>query len=268
MRLNSPSHNNDCEYGKSINGDGVSLNSYARMSFNYICTNGVLFSEDCGCSKNIYLKAKYYGASWVSTSADGNFGNHACFAAVEDDVALFTIDQYLRDTNVTVLDGRQYQLSRAQDDAWNPQFWMNIVDLASSIAGVVEDFDNGIDWSDTITEVGNQIITVFETPIDIHYQEEQNGSENGSFSMSYDGGVTLEPNHILTVSMISKGYIYGKVKGKFVSDSEHTSAYLISAVLPFDDSNPECCMEKYGKWVSGSLGAQGSTGLQNTISAY
>ena len=266
--MNSPSHNNDYEYGKSINGDGVSLNSYARMSFNYICTNGVLFSEDCGCSKNIYLKAKYYGASWVSTSADGNFGNHACFAAVEDDVALFTIDQYLTDINVTVLDGRQYQLSRAQDDAWNPQFWMNIVDLASSIAGVVEDFDNGIDWSDTITEVGNQIITVFETPIDIHYQEEQNGSENGSFSMSYDGGVTLEPNHILTVSMISKGYIYGKGKGKFVSDSEHTSAYLISAVLPFDDSNPECCMEKYGKWVSGSLGAQGSTGLQNTISAY
>jgi hypothetical protein len=268
LKLNSPSTNNQYEYGKSVSGDEISSNSYARMSFNYICTNGSLLPEDCGCSKNIYLRAKYYSSSWVSTSASGGWGTHSCFSAVEDDVALFTIDQYLTDTQVTVLKGGQFQLSRAQDDTWNPEFWMNIVDLASSIAGVVEDFDGGIDWSDTIADVGGQIVTVFQTPVDIHYQEEEDGSENGSFSMSYDGGITLEPNHILTVSMISKGYIYGKGDGKFVSDSEHKSDYFISAVLPFDDSNPECCMEKYGKWVSGSLGVQGTTGLRNSIGAH
>ncbi len=268
LKLNSPSTNNEYEYEKSITGDEVSSNSYSRLSFNYICTNGSLLPEDCGCSKTMYLKAAYYSKSWVGTSAKGGWGTHSCFAAVEDDVALFTIDQYGTDTNVTVLKGGQFQLSRAQDDTWNPEFWMNIVDLASSITGIVEDFDSGIDWSDTVSDVGGQIVTVFNTPVDIHFQEEEDGLEYENYTMNYDGGVTLHPNHILSVVMISKGYIYGKGKGKFVSDAEHKSDYFISAILPFNNSTPECCMEKYAKWVSGSMGAHGYTGLQNSIAAH
>ncbi|WP_299890487.1 T9SS type A sorting domain-containing protein [uncultured Lacinutrix sp.] len=268
LKLNSPTKNNEYEYEKSITGDEVSSNSYSRLSFNYICTNGSLLPEDCGCSKNMYLRASYYNKSSVSTSATGGWGTHSCFAAVEDDVVLFSIDQYGTDTDVTVLKGGQYQLSRAQDDTWNPEFWMNIVDLASAVAGVVEDFDAGIDWSDTIADVGGQIVTVFDTPVDIHFQEEEDGEEPGNYTMSYDGGVTLHPNHILSVIMISKGYIYGKGKGKFVSESWHKSDYFISAVLPLDNSTPECCMENYGKWVSGSMGAQGYTGLKNSIASH
>lgn len=267
LNLNSPTTNNEFEHGESINGDLVSSNSYARMSFNYLCTNGSLLPEDCACDKILYLKANYSGNSWVSTSAKGGWGNHYCFAAVEDDVAIFSIDQHLTDTQVTVLGGGQYQLSRAQDDTWNPAFWMNIVGLASSIVGVVEDFAT-VDWSDTVADVGGQIVTVFNTPIDIHHQEESDGSEYGNFAVSYDGGVTLSPNHIVTVAMISKGYIYGKGKGKFVSDSEHKSDYYLSAVLPYNDATPECCIEKYAKWVSGSMGVIGYPNLLNGVEAH
>ena len=268
MQLNSPTTNNEFEHGESISGDEVSSNSYGRLSFNYLCTDGSMLPADCGCDKIIYLRANYYNKSWVSTSAKGGWGTHSCFAAVEDDVALFAIDQYQTQTNVQVLKGGQFLLSRAQDDTWNPDFWFGVVDLASSIAGVVEDYDSGIDWSETIADLGDQIVNVFQTPVDIHYQEEEDGSENKTFAMNYDGGVTLSPNHIVHVNMISKGYIYGKGKGKFVSNAEHKSDYFISAVLPFDNSVEECCMEKYGKWISGSMGAQGYTGLKNSIAAH
>ncbi|AXG69104.1 hypothetical protein KORDIASMS9_01323 [Kordia sp. SMS9] len=270
LKLNSPTTNNEYEYEKSVSGNETSSNSYAHMSFNYLCTNGSLLPEDCGCAKTIDLRANYYGDSWVATSATGGWGTHSSFAAVEDGVALFATDQYLTDTQITVLAGGQFQLSRAQDDTWNPEFWTNTVDLASSIVGVVVAINTGvpINWATTVTNVGGQIINVFQTPMDIHYQEEEDGSAADNFSVSYTGGITLEPNHIVTVSMISKGYIYGKGKGKFVSDSEHRSAYLISAVLPFNNSNPECCMEQYGKWVSGALGLPGSTALRNTIAAH
>lgn len=270
LKLNSPTTNNEYEYEKSVSGDETSSNSYARMSFNYICTNGSLLPEDCGCGKTINLQANYYGDAWVATSATGGWGTHSSFAAIEDDVALFAIDQYQADTQITVLAGGQFQLSRAQDDTWNPEFWMNTVDLASSIVGIVVAINTGapINWGTSVTQVGTQIVNVFQTPIDIHYQEEEDGSEAANFSMGYSGGITLEPNHIVSVVMISKGYIYGKGKGKFVSDSEHRSAYLLSAVLPFNNSNPECCMEQYGKWVSGALGLPGSTALLNTIGAH
>lgn len=270
LKLNSPTTNNEYEFEKSISGDEISSSSYARMSFNYLCTNGSLLPEDCGCEKTLDLRANYYGDAWVATSATGGWGTHSSFAAVEDDVVLFAIDQYQTDTNITVLAGRQFQLSRAQDDTWNPEFWLNTVDLASSIVGIVVGVTGGnaINWVTAVANVGTQIINVLQTPIDIHYQEEEDGSAPGDFSMDYIGAVTLGPNHIVTISMISKGYIYGKGKGKFVSDSEHRSAYLISAVLPFDDSNPECCMEQYGKWVSGALGLPGSEPLRNTIAAH
>ncbi len=270
LKLNSPSTNNEYEYEKSVSGNETSSNSYARMSFNYLCTNGSLLPEDCGCAKTIDLAANYYGDSWVGTSATGGWGTHSSFAAVEDGVALFATDQYLTDTQITVLAGGQFQLSRAQDDTWNPEFWTNTIDLASSIVGVVVAVNTGapINWATTVTNVGGQIVNVFQTPMDIHYQEEEDGSAADNFSVDYTGGITLEPNHIVTISMISKGYIYGKGKGKFVSDSEHRSAYLISAVLPFNNSNPECCMEQYGKWVSGALGLPGSTALRNNIASH
>lgn len=265
LSLNSLDGNNSYEYQDEIASDSGSSNAYSRMSFNYLCTNGVLLPENCGCNKTVYLKTGYYGKGSVDTKIEGILNHRKAQGRVEDGAVVFAIDQYQTQAQVTVLKAGTLQVYRSQHEAWNPEAWMNYAKLAASVTTAILGEVDGA----TLGDLASQIATVANTPVTLQLgTEDSDGLAEKSFAVQYDGGLVLKPNHILTVQMISRGYIYGNGNRKFKVFSKRYSDYYMSAVLPFNNSNPECCTEKYAKWVSATMGAIGSTALQNSIGSH
>ena len=273
LYLNSMDGNTDYEYSNIINNQTGSTTAHARMSFNYLCTNGSLLPEDCGCDKTIYVKSGYYGYGSVYTEVGGILNNRFSRGSVDDASVLVKIDQYQSTTDLAVLKAGSMLVSRWQHEQWNPQAWSNYLNLAASVTGVVVSVVGGAPLP-PLGNIADQIAAAANTPTIIQLgSNDTNGTAEGNFAVNYDGGITLSPNHIVTIQMVSSTRVFAKGNKKYRSHVNRTSDFYISAVLPFNDSNPECCMEKYAKWVSASSGgygvqAYGNTGLRNGISSH
>jgi hypothetical protein len=268
LSLNSFDGNTDYEYSNEINANSGTSTAYSRMSFNYLCTNGALLPLDCGCDKTIYLKTGYYGKGSVDTKLKGILNNRKAQGVVEDATVLFKIDQYQANADVSVLKAGTLQVYRSQHEIWNPQAWINYGTLAASVTGAVVAVVGGA----PIPPLGNiatQIATAANTPVTLQLgSEDSDGVAEKDFAVQYDGGHLLKPNHIVTLQMISRGYIFAKGKRKYKVYNKRFSDYFMSAVIPFNNANPECCIEKYAKWVSASMGVIGNYALRNSVGSH
>lgn len=273
LYLNSMDGTTDYEYSNIIDNQTGSSGAHARMSFNYLCTNGTLLPENCGCNKTIYIKSGYYGFGSVYTEVGGISNNRFARGSVDDASVLLKIDQYQSNVDLTVLKAGSMLVSRWQHEQWNPAAWTNYLNLAANVTGVVVAVVGGAPLP-PLGNIANQIAVAANTPVINQLgSNDTNGTAQQSFAVNYDGGVTLIPNHIVTIQMVSSTRVFAKGNKKYRSHVNRTSDYYISAVLPFNDSKPECCMEKYAKWISGSsegysVQAYGTAGLRSGIGSH
>jgi len=275
MKLHLRGKHRATSYEHSTSGSANASNSYGMIKFNYLCTSGELVPTDCGCEKEVDVEARYFGRMKVKNTTGGPWSK-ASFAKVEDRAAFMsytkdntTFDNQLE--NVQVGASISGFLARSKDENWNPDFWIAIGEFAGALYDVI-DGEEGSFSGTTISELTTQLVGVAQEGF---YTSQTGTTSDGDLSedmsMLYSGGLQLIPNNTTVLSMISNAYCYARgYGGDWRAQSETSSAFSVSAIVPYDNSDPSCCNEQSAKWISGAMYESPSSiqNLKNIIGSH
>lgn len=240
----------------------------SKMSITYLCAQNGQKSYGCGCVKELDIDVKYNSNHWLDKTQRSQKSSEVK-SKTEEYAFIYTIEQ----------PSNQYQLLYAdfagkhkeEGIAWNPQAFINIVELAAVVAKAIL---AGTATAADITSLETILTSMISTPFQI-----KSFSASGQQGIGIGGKktLTMNPNTTRTVGMHSNGSIYAQGKGngksRWHATAEIHSNYRMSMVFEPRPTvqTPWCCSTSIGMWDLGSLGwraPQSAATLRNSVGAH
>lgn len=212
-------------------------------------------SEGCDCEKKLTVDYEY--ASRYHVMADRRF----CFcstgagAQAEDMTVLVA-----RNTNtgdITTIDAGNFGVGQSCNSSWNPQFWVQMLNVASPIAQFYVQSQTGTGTPNSIQNGVNQLSqglqNLLTTPF-LNVNCSGSSTQTEQVLISGSTNLVLAPNNGIRVSMFNSYYLRTTGYGNYEAEAGIASDYFLIGVVTnpptFED---ECCADKFGAYVVGSL---------------
>ncbi|MEO1437164.1 MAG: hypothetical protein AAFV80_16600, partial [Bacteroidota bacterium] len=234
--------------------------SEARFYFLYLCRDSNdQPCNDVDCDKDLHVRADYN--SFLRTEVDSwGIWSDGAFGSAEDAVLFYQwdVDTPLENfvANENILGASYAGVEMEHSDSWNPEAFVNLIDLAAIIAGVVVESLNQDSTStslpinqSTIDQLASELQEIITTPFVL--TSGQNGVSTDDNSLSFEGLFTLRPNIVKTISLTAIGQVYGRgYGGHWFSENLISSCFAMTAVLDYSNEEPRCCVEKSAAWAT------------------
>ncbi|MFK8101741.1 MAG: T9SS type A sorting domain-containing protein, partial [Saprospiraceae bacterium] len=242
--------------------------NFSKMTMTYLCTQGGVQQNGCGCMKELDIDVRYESNHWMHPTNASQRSSHVK-AKTEEYAFIYDIEQPSNKYNVLYAD---FAGKKKMDKvSWNPTAFINVVNLAATIGKAI--LANKVTAQD-ITSVQNTLNSMITTPFQI-----KDFAASGSQGIGIGGKQTLmiKPNTTRTIAMYSNGSVQaegkGKGKSRWHATAEIHSNYRMSMVFePRPPVNtPWCCTQSIGMWDLGSLGGRApksAASLRNSIGAH
>ncbi len=211
--------------------------------------------ESCECERPLHIYYEYKTRLHVKAEKRSCIWSKGAEATAED---LAFVALYEGKTgDLTPLKGGHRMLSASCSSTWNPQFWINVVDLLSPVASfylqTLDTTQNRIPTSNQLTQFTNALKVLINSDfsnnsglcdqMDHDYQ-----LVNGSHTYN------LIPNHPIRVALFSAYYVRTRGYGCWRAEAGVASDYYLMGVVQSQiTENPECCADKFANYVVGSL---------------
>jgi hypothetical protein len=235
--------------------------TYFTMEYNWLCTNASGHpSADCAglCSKDINFTARYDTKLTAATSTSGSClgcGSRGADAVAEDG-AIFVIGDQKGGVKV-IADAGQVAASSTCGKIINPDFYISLVDIASTVAKGTIAFSKSDSVGlaalpDLINDILPQIKTLIGTPPSFP-RGNCELSEKTDALIESKGTYSLTPNSPTYFRLYSFGNVRASGFTKWNSDARILSDGNLGGVFPggkLDDKT--CCTDEIGNWVIAS----------------
>lgn len=210
----------------------------------YVCVNDQGIKTNC-CSQTLNINAIYDSKLYVYN--DGRGIKIASQSQAEDGVSLVAYD-WNSNMNFQVLKAARGGAANNYKQNWNPQFVVSALTLtAAVVSAVIAPEITPAIVSGIATAMGNTLTT---NPLSVTGTR---GVHSTSFTMSYNGNVTLLPNVRKTIQMISKGHVIANGNGgRWWADAKIASDFMLAVELAHN-SSPQCCVKKSARWALASM---------------
>lgn len=230
------------------------LDSKVRMRVMYLCTDQNELPSDCGCDKRLHVEGEFRGELFSRATGGGIPGKDVDTKAE----AGLIMTEYTVGENFQAIDFPAARLRGSFAEyktSIDPKFTIKVFDLAqAAVTGVVTGGANTgqllTDAADILKDViGNDTIFVntgnssSPTPIT------GLGTANPWISPGMEKVFMLSSNTQYEVHVDADDWWVGQSWGYCAS--AFASAFRLHLFIDFDNTNPECCVEKYGMWAHG-----------------
>lgn len=210
--------------------------------------------EECDCERPLHVSYDYTTHLLAMGEKKGCPWNKGAAAQAEDMAIIVALD--MKTGQLTPLDAGKYMVSRRCDSAWNPDWWIALLDVGGSVlkyyVGALDTTVNFIPTSGAIDTFISALQTLIGTPF--ANQSGSCGSSDGYQTLVHGTNhLTLVPNHPIRIDMFSSYYVrtrgYGCWRAKAGIASDY---YLLGVVESEETEDYECCAEKFATYIVGS----------------
>lgn len=230
--------------------------NFSKLSITYICLKSNVQSVSCGCVKEVDVDVRY--ESFHALQARRSEHSSAVKSRTEEYAFVYAREQPSNNSQLLFAGYSAYEATNQV--SWNPDAFINLVDLAEIIAKTIL---VGTVTADDITATADVLTSMIGTPFQI-----KQASQGGNSGVAIGNKITLQlkPNTTLTVALHAEGEMgtYGKGNGKsrWLALAEIHSNYRISAVIEPRPviTEPWCCIKSLAMWDSYSMGWLGKSG--------
>ncbi len=229
-----------------------------RLGFFLGCYRNGSFTTNlplsCSCERPLVVDYKY--ESNLLVNADKRtclFSKGA--AAQAEDMAFVTV--WNRATgDLTALDAGHFLVGRRCNSSWNPDFWIQVLNLGVPISQyLISSSTTGSNLPtpqqiDAFIQALEQLIqTPFTNNINDCGTEEQYET-----LVSGENILTLRPNAPLQINLFSAYYLRTRGFGCWRAKAAVASSYYLAGVVESElTKDPECCADRFGTYILGSL---------------
>ncbi|MFK7971350.1 MAG: T9SS type A sorting domain-containing protein [Bacteroidia bacterium] len=227
-------------------------NTKVTMRFLYACTNKNKLPSDCACDKTVRIQGEYRGLLRAEAGS-GGIGTREAKSKVEAGAVLLDFmdnGDSIETVNIHSADLRAAYATRRV--SWDPELVSSAVSLArSALMGIIAP---GTDSTNLGTELADIIATVLTD--DSAFVNESGGHVSNAINVNAPNtALTLKPGSERVIILTSIAQHYHDINigflGHGTSSTAFTSAYYLQAVIDFDDTNDQCCLERMGLWAQG-----------------
>jgi hypothetical protein len=237
-------------------GSPVYNDAYVKMTVFYLCTDENELPDDCGCEKEIKARGEFFGDLYAQAS-----GNTTGFpwipgrdvkAKVEGAAMMGEYVIGPGFDSLTVPMAKRYGAFAKERVSWDPAFAIRVIDMASNLA-------SNIATGGGLPGVKDSAIAIIKDLVTNDSIMENTGSQSGPVTMNEpaEGNLPLLPGQEKVVYMGSMTETYHEVKTGISNEGRATtyfaSAFRLHITIPYNNVNPECCVEKYGMWAHGGF---------------
>ena len=214
-----------------------------------------LLPEACACERPLHIYYEYATRLHVKAVKRNCIWSKGAEATAED---LAFVALYQGKTGeLTALKAGQRMLSASCSSNWNPQFWINILDVLKPVAEfylkTLDTTQNRIPTTAQLT----QFVAALKVLINTSFSNNSGACEtierdyvlvNGSHTYN------LKPNNPIRVALFSAYYVRTRGYGCWKAEAGVASDYYLMGVVESQlTEDPECCADKFANYVVGSL---------------
>jgi hypothetical protein len=158
--------------------------------------------------------------------------------------------------DITPLAAGQDMLSASCRSNWNPQFWIELLDVLTPLGQYylqrLDTTQSRIPTTNQLTQFINGLQTLLNTSI-----SNNSGScetpQHDKVLVSGSATYTLRPNSPIRVGLFSSYYVRTRGYGCWEAQAGVASDYFLMGVVESQLESSECCAEKFANYVVGSL---------------
>ncbi|MFK7970151.1 MAG: PKD domain-containing protein [Bacteroidia bacterium] len=240
------------------------------MRFLYACTNQNKLPSDCACDKTVRIEGEYRGTLRADASG-GGISNKDVKSKIEGGaIMLDFLDMGDSITSMSVQGADLRAAYATHSTSWSPELVTGAADLAkAALNGYISP---GTDSTNLAAGIIDLLATVLTD--DSAFVNESGGHKtNKVYFRTPNVALTLKPMSERVVILTSLVEHYHDINVGWFSNGQSATAfgsgYRMHAVLDFDNTNDDCCLERLGMWAQGGyhMNEAGSLGITNDPSS-
>ncbi|MCB0638073.1 MAG: T9SS type A sorting domain-containing protein [Lewinella sp.] len=235
----------------NLNVNGGSTTAVSQIQFFLACLDGnTNLPEECACERPLYVNYSYSTSMKVLADPKSCWFSKGAAAQAEDMAMVVAYNG--RSGDMSVLAGGHGMISRHFNSSWNPDFWIEVLNVANPVA----QFFVGGSSTPTPSQI-NQIVQALQALIGTPFRN-SNGSAGTTLQelALVDGSsqFTLRPNAPVRIALFSSYYLRTRGYGCYRAQAGIASDYHLAGVVESEQTDdPECCSDKFGAYILGSL---------------
>ncbi len=244
----------------------------SSIQFFLACSNGLRLPEDCPCTRTIDYRYEYSTNLRAYNGVKWSFFSTGSEATAED--MAMTVIYSSKDNETEVLSAGQAMVSRGCGNSWNPDFWVEILDIAELTAAflVQENFNTDTTTMDSTSlanylEVLPQLVDELQNLLTTSFRDVQGGgcdefvstAPGGRILNQGNGMKLLRPNETIVVSTYSYSHLEVRGWGGWTPSAAVASDYFLAGVVQSEVGQgipDECCSDKFGTHTLGASRSQ------------
>ncbi|MDZ4679012.1 MAG: hypothetical protein SGI94_01135 [Saprospiraceae bacterium] len=251
--------------------DGSVTTQSARLRFFLGCANSSgtdattsNLPERCQCERPLYVHYEYTTRLHVKTEKKNCWFSKGAAAAAEDLAFVLAFND--RTGEMTALDAGHAMLGRQCSTTWNPDFWIQLLNVVSPVAqflvSTLDTSSSNIPTTTQIEEFIQELQTLIGTPFSNRAGNCETVQEDRVL-VSGANTLTLSPNYPITVGLFSAYLVETRGFGCYRSEAGVASDYFLTGVVESQlTEDPECCTDKFATYLLGSLSAPPEADVQ------
>jgi hypothetical protein len=240
-------------------GDNSSVTTQAsEIAFFLACmtNNGGITTnlpEACQCERPLHVYYEYATNLHVRSEKKGCCVSRGAEATAEDFAFVALYEG--KTGNLSPLSAGQLMISNSCSSNWNPDFWLEIIDLLTPVGqfylATLGDSD-AVPTLNQLTEFANALKTLINTNF-TNKSGECGLFEKSSVLVSDSKTLSLKPNNPIRIGLFSSYYVRTRGYGNWKAEAGVASDYYLLGVVESQLTNdPECCSDKYANYIAGS----------------
>lgn len=234
--------------------------------------------KDCVCSRPLDVEYEYTTSLHIKARKKDCIFSKGAAAQAED--FAFVVARNLGTGELTALDAGHAMIGRRCSSSWNPDFWINTLNVLKPVFDFFLDTQANDDpveggegtgqgpvlpTDEQVESFWDAITTLASTPFSINegYCSNSPLVEEQTL-VSGIGLLTLSPNEPMEVILFSNHYLRTRGYGCFEAQASVASDYyLVGVVESAGVENSLCCSGKVATYVAGSIPTPSNAGIQN-----
>lgn len=247
--------------GRANDDDTTTTTHAAELFFFLACMkNGgwtTNLPDRCTCQRPVFLSYEYTTRQHIRAAKKSCPWSKGAAAQAEE--MAFVSIYNTKTGDLTALDAGHAISGRGCNSSWNPQFWIEVVDVVAAAVGLymaTQDTTLGTFPKQLqISQLGTQVKELIGTPFS--NKSGECGTVDQDFTLVTGANtLPLKPNEKIRVGLFSSYYVRTRGYGCYRAEAGMAGDYFIMGVVESElTDDDECCTEKFANYLLGSLSA-------------
>lgn len=206
--------------------------------------------KECDCERPLDVQYQYTTKLYVKAETKSCPWSKGAAAQAEDMALVVAFNEGTG--NLQVLDVGHAILSRRCNSSWNPDFWINLLDVVKPVLEFYVDTQTAPDSmpafpTDTLIQ---EFIEGLQALIGTPFSNREGFCEtlpDDEVLVSGTNQLTLYPNQPMRISLFSSYYVRTRGFGCYLAEASIASDYFLAGVVESkgERQDDECCSDKF-----------------------